>query len=276
MESKKLSTNELKKIQEYEIEILKEIDRICQKYNIKYSIAFGTMLGQVRHNGFIPWDDDVDIFMLRDDYDKFKEICKKELNDKFFYQSHETDKEYYYLYDKIRYNNTIFKETFVSQYNIHHGIFLDIFPIDKVSNHMLPRIFQHCKFQIYRVILDSKYMNINARHGLKKVISKIIRFLFKFCSLEKLYNKAIKICIKKNNKQSCNKYVRNFNESFSSYKWFYEVSKFQEINRVSFENIKVNCLNDTDYFLKKLYRNYMELPPVDKRKTVHDLDDLKL
>lgn len=276
MGSKKLSTNELKKIQEYEIEILKEIDRICQKYNIKYSIAFGTMLGQVRHNGFIPWDDDVDIFMLRDDYDKFKEICKKELNDKFFYQSHETDKEYYYLYDKIRYNNTIFKETFVSQYNIHHGIFLDIFPIDKVSNHMLPRIFQHCKFQIYRVILDSKYMNINARHGLKKVISKIIRFLFKFCSLEKLYNKAIKICIKKNNKQSCNKYVRNFNESFSSYKWFYEVSKFQEINRVSFENIKVNCLNDTDYFLKKLYRNYMELPPVDKRKTVHDLDDLKL
>ena len=113
------------------VDILVEIDRICKKHDIKYYLAYGTAIGAVRHNGFIPWDDDADIHMFKEDYEKFAEVCKSELGDKFFLQNEQTDKGYKMYLPKVRMNNTAFVESFTKDWDIHHGIYVDIFILDE-------------------------------------------------------------------------------------------------------------------------------------------------
>ena len=102
-ESFEITKDILEKLQKVELEMLIEIDRICRKNNIKYSIMYGTLLGAVRNGGFIPWDDDCDVVFKRDEYEKFFEACKKDLDtSKFFLQEHRTDPNYLFGYGKLR------------------------------------------------------------------------------------------------------------------------------------------------------------------------------
>ena len=122
----------LKDAQKIMLEILIEVDRICMKNNIEYWLADGTLLGAVRHRGFIPWDDDIDICMLKEEYNKFLEIAPKELKEKFFLQTSKYDKNYNFLYPKIRDRNSIFIEKYDSnQEKFHQGLNLDIFVMDR-------------------------------------------------------------------------------------------------------------------------------------------------
>lgn len=145
---------ELRKLQEKEIQILDEIDRICKKYNIQYYLMWGTLLGAVRHKGFIPWDDDIDIAMDRKEYKKFLKIAPKELKEEYFLQTSFTDKWHPMFFAKVRLNNTAFYAQSDRNIKKHHGIFVDIFPMDcrsskkslknkigeKISTHIFQRI----------------------------------------------------------------------------------------------------------------------------------------
>ena len=113
--------------------ILVEFDRICKKHNIKYILDGGTLLGAIRHSGFIPWDDDADVAMLRSEYNKFCKVCKKELDSRFFLETKKVNKKYPYAFAKLRLNGTIYKENFLNNLDVHNGIWIDIFPIDKTS-----------------------------------------------------------------------------------------------------------------------------------------------
>ena len=127
-----MNNKKLRKVQMVEVEILDEIDRICKKNNIKYFLVGGTLLGAVRHGGFIPWDDDIDLGMLREDYEKFIDICinSDELDKKYFMHSDETDSDYWLPFIKIRKNNTTFDEKVIKNCDTHKGIYVDIFPMD--------------------------------------------------------------------------------------------------------------------------------------------------
>ena len=104
-----LSDEQLKKLQSIQLDMLKEVKRICHKHNIKYSLIGGTLLGAIRHQGYIPWDDDADIGMLREDYEKFRAICEKELNqEKFYFQDDRNTPGYRWGYGKIRRKGTLF------------------------------------------------------------------------------------------------------------------------------------------------------------------------
>ena len=134
MAYKELDNKTLKKLHEVGLEILLEIDRVCKKYDIPYFLCGGTLLGSIRHKGFIPWDDDIDIGMLRNDYEKFEECYIKEHSKKYYLHSIKTDEDYWLSFIKIQKNNTTINEKFIEKLDTHKGIFVDIFPFDKVPD----------------------------------------------------------------------------------------------------------------------------------------------
>lgn len=135
-----LTQEQLRKLQLTELELLVEFDRICRKNNIHYILGYGTLLGAVRHNGFIPWDDDVDVFLMRDEYNKFCEACKTDLNtEKFFLQNWETDKNFNSGYAKLRRNDTQYVRVGQERMKYHNGIYIDIMVFDKVIDEVKMR-----------------------------------------------------------------------------------------------------------------------------------------
>ncbi|MGN0343229.1 MAG: phosphorylcholine transferase LicD [Roseburia sp.] len=125
-------SDQLEKVHRAELTIYKEFARICDKHNLPYFFVYGSLIGVVRHQGFIPWDDDLDVGMLREDYDKFMEIAPKELGDRFFLQNLETDPCYHLAFAKVRMNGTRFVEGQISDSDMHLGIYMDIFPFDQL------------------------------------------------------------------------------------------------------------------------------------------------
>jgi len=124
-------------------QILKEFDRICKKHNLVYWLDFGTLLGAYRHKGFIPWDDDLDVGMPREDYDKFLKLAKDELNEKYFLQTRENDGHYLNFFAKIRDRNSTFIDAWEEDKDIqyHQGVYIDIFPAMRVSKSTLQNRF---------------------------------------------------------------------------------------------------------------------------------------
>lgn len=268
-----LSDIQLREIQEIEIEVLREVDRICKKHGIKYVLAYGTLIGAIRHKGFIPWDDDIDICMLRKDYNRFKKICLTELNERFFYQSKDTDSKYYHLFDKIRVNNTIFKEDLLEEYDIHHGVYIDIFPMDYVPENKLLRKIQFCKFHFYRTGLMAKYMSMKERTGVKLYVAKLLRLLFKGMSLDKLYVKATKEAMKYDDQKHT--YIYNFCSAVNEDSLCH-ANCLEDVIYTKFEDDVFMIPQNYDEVLKVEYGDYMQLPPEKDRIPHHYLTELKL
>ncbi len=266
-----LNQSELEKVQKIEFDMLLELDRICRKHNIKYVLAYGTLIGALRHKGFIPWDDDIDVCMLRQDYIRFKEICKTELNEKYFYQSHDTDAEYYHLFDKIRANGTIFKETFLKNYNIHHGVYIDIFPVDILPESNLKRKIQYYKVLFLRIGLMSKYMVIDARSGIKKYMAMLLQILYKPFSLDFLYKNAFKVMTQYNNSNGT--ITRGFYQSYKNRKIVFPIEYYKRTKEICFGGGKFIVSKYSHKMLRTIYGNYMEFPPENERVTVHTLEE---
>lgn len=131
-----LVTTETKQLWAVLLDILCQIDTICKKHDIQYFLCGGTLLGAVRHKGFIPWDDDLDIMMKRNDYNRFCEIAPSELKNPYFFQSERTDPGHLLRHAKIRNSNTtgMFKSFAQKGYNINQGIFVDVFPLDNLPD----------------------------------------------------------------------------------------------------------------------------------------------
>lgn len=119
------------------LEILKEIIRISEKHGIPFTLNSGSLLGAVRHKGPIPWDDDLDIAFLSEDYERFLEVCRDELDCRFFLQTRETDPESPHHFAKIRANNTVFPQLNHASKDMHHGIFVDLFPFERVPQSII-------------------------------------------------------------------------------------------------------------------------------------------
>ena len=134
---------EKNRIWNVEIEILDVFDKVCRDNNLKYSLAYGTLLGAVRHQGFIPWDDDIDVMMPRKDYDRLLEIWNSQVTNEYIIQNYKTDFDYTNNFSKIRKNHTTFLQSEDEKNKKYHkGLFIDVFPIDRVATNKLGRIVQ--------------------------------------------------------------------------------------------------------------------------------------
>lgn len=268
----KLDGAQLRKIQESILEMLLEVDRLCRKHSIRYSLAYGTLLGAVRHKGFIPWDDDVDIWIPRKDLIKFKKICETELDSRFFYQSKKTDKEYYLLFDKIRLNGTIFKEDYYEEYDIHHGLYIDIFPIDNIPDNPIADKWRILAYEFCRLGIQSRYLKADAREGKKRILAKILSKLYAPFSLDFLFQNAEKIAVKY--LDTSYKRVSNIFDPDKSH--VFETRYFENFIDVEFCGYKMKICADYDAILNMRYGEYMKLPPEDERIPHHNLTELQI
>ena len=194
LKAKELSPAQFRKMQLTELDMLVDFDRVCRKNDINYVLFGGSLLGAVRHKGYIPWDDDADIAMLRQDYDKFKAIAPKELTSTIcYFQDHDTDPFYRWGYGKLRRTGTEYIRVGQEHLKCKTGIFVDVFPMDDVPISTVGQIFQNLHCTILRKILYSEVGRINNTGFLKlwyTLLAKIpVSFVY---SQLRLYTKKSK------------------------------------------------------------------------------------
>ncbi|MCH5296251.1 MAG: LicD family protein [Ruminococcus sp.] len=262
----------LETIQKILLGFLLEIDRICKKHNIKYFLAGGTLLGAVRHKGFIPWDDDADVMMLREDYDKFLRVLPSELPSNFTVQNNE--KTSHFPFTKIRINDTVFSTEFSSRFgDIHNGIFFDVLAQDQTSNNKLIRkLHMHATASARWLVLDKwRGTKVNANGRFSSFVANVLKTIFPLAFLEKIQNTLMsQFKNKKNAKYLFDSMGRNITRGEFPKQWL------QEIIYVDFENEKLPIPKEYDKYLKYLYGDYMEMIPVSQRHVSHDIIQMDL
>lgn len=265
-----LTNEQLRQLQLTELEMLIEVDRICKKCGIKYNIIAGTLLGAVRHGGFIPWDDDADIAMLRPEYEKFRKACKTELDQtRFVFQDHRNTKGYRWGYGKIRRKDTLFLREHQEHMPYFQGVFIDIFPLDSVPDNYILRSIKNFECFCVRKILWAKVGKIADRKWYMRqwyaLLDKIPeRMVFSH------YHKMIKKASKQKTRMVRILMFPTPNNEYGYYRCWYENSDDTVFEDVTFRGIK-----DYDSYLSFKFGEYMELPAVESRK-VHPVSRIKL
>lgn len=256
-----LTSLELEKLHKTELEILKEIDRVCKKHHIKYFMAGGTLIGAVRHSGFIPWDDDLDVYMYRTEYEKFCSVCETELDTtRFFWQTQETDPYYRWTYGKMRRKDTLYIREGQEHMKFFQGIFVDVLPFDKRAESTKLWAIQEWFCITWRRILWSP---VGARTAQKKV-SRLGYKILSFIPRNWIYY-AYKKTATHYNTSTSHKYI-SFNITWDyPYRDGIDEEWIKDTVNLSFEDGKYPAPQDYHAFLKFYYDDYMAFPPVEER-----------
>ena len=262
-----LSKENLRQAQKVMLYIMKKIHEVCVKHNIRYWLDYGTLLGAVRHDGFIPWDDDMDISMLREDYEKFNAIAQQELGEEFFWQTKETEPDFCFEMGKVRLNGTVWQERNWEKSSIvHQGLFVDIFPIDPFPESIRKVRNIDRKSKLYFALLLYKLNKVTSPNLVNKLITWILSPFFSRKRLTNWYSRKVEelsrckdtsawvstICIDTVT-HLCNKSV------------------FDELILKKFEDTEFYIPAQYDERLKLNFGNYMQLPPEDKRYGHHGI-----
>lgn len=256
-------------IQKMQLAYLLEVDRICRKHGIKYFLGGGTLLGAIRHHGFIPWDDDSDIMMLREDYDRFAEIAQSELPSGMTFQSGKTDKNCFYEFNKLRIENTVFATELAKNHtDINVGIAFDIFCHDKTANSALGRKLHLALTLFTRALVLNKWNRRRVDNG-SRLQSAVTNFCVRLFPLRFSYflmNRTISFFKhKKNAKYLYDGMGRNvYNGSF-------EAGILDEVIYWDFEGHQLPVPKRYDEYLTFLYGDYMELAPLSTRLGCHEI-----
>lgn len=268
-----LNEQDLQIIKNAELRIVNEINQICLRNNIKYSMIGGTLIGAVRHHGFIPWDDDIDLMMERSEYERFLSISEKELSEEFYIADYEHTPSIGEPFTKIMMKNTVMKECFTGSSNAPAGIFVDIFPVDNAPESKIFKTIQRYKNYSLRkkILIKSDY-----RFGKTGVIKIIYDALGKFT----FESKSDLVRKYRNNQTKYNH--RNTAEYVSlcgAYDYNRETLPKQWLSEyifLEFEGQKLMAFRDYDKILRHYFGDYMKLPPENERICRHAVAELDL
>lgn len=260
----RINTKELKSIQ---VNILDKVHTFCLNHNITYFLSSGTLIGAVRHGGYIPWDDDIDLYMPRESYDRFISIYNNYDNGTRV-RTLFSDNDYYYSFAKVEDIGTILIENDIPE-KIDIGVNIDIFPIDGVPNNNIFRRVYFAKNKIIRLLLTAKVMNFDDHRSIAKQL--IFRCLAYVCRGKKLRDLAhlLDASIDKSNNNSL--MVCNLTAGNGLRSCFSRNAILESID-ICFEGKIYKTMIGYDEYLKKTYGNYMQLPPIEKQKSHHKFD----
>ena len=256
----------LSAVQQTLLGFLKEVDRICRKNNIKYFLGGGTLLGAVRHKGFIPWDDDADVMMLRDDYERFLSVLKTDLPP--YITDQNTEQANHFAFTKLRLNDTILSTEFSARFKgLHNGVFLDVLAQDKTSNKKAAsRLHMKMTAQLRWLVLNKwRGTPMNANNKLVSFIGDVIKAILPLSLLEKMQNGIMKRYRNKDTGMLYDSMGRNVERGAFPEEWL------NEAVYVDFEDTKLPIPKEWDRYLTYLYGDYMDMIPVSERHVSHDI-----
>lgn len=267
--------DKLKQIQNVELEILDEIMRLCKKHHIHFAMMGGTCLGAVRHHGMIPWDDDIDLGMLRADYERFIKICESELDSKYFFQHFGTEEKCAFIFGKVRKNDTEMKEAYSSDVKMHHGIWVDVFPFDYVNDdiHVFQKEYNKVLFLRNLLIVKQGFKLKESMSFMVKVLYYLVKLFIWFVPKSYLIKKLIQLMTKYNEVETSTLFPYG-----CAWKEKELISKadFQEVIYMEFNGRMVPVFKQYDKYLTKLYGDYMTPPPTEKQNSGHNLSNVKI
>jgi lipopolysaccharide cholinephosphotransferase len=258
-----MQDTDLKHVQQVILSIMKDIDQLCTQNGIEYYLVAGSALGAVRHKGFIPWDDDLDILMTDDNYQKFCAVCQTQLDiEKYFFQKALID--WKLNFSKIRLKGTYMEEVEADQTvaKENRGIFIDIFKLDNVSDNKWMQYWQYicAKVWLTYMLQTRTFHSASLQKKIVMLCSKILSIPF--------VGKFFRYQVEKYNRQLANHYGFFFGRTR-----FHNAIIKKEVlgkpTRVPFEDMKLPIPEKVDKHLTSLYGDYMQLPPKDKRQPLH-------
>ncbi|MBR2554086.1 MAG: LicD family protein [Aeriscardovia sp.] len=261
---------DLKRLQGIQLELMSEFDRVCRKHDIKYTITCGTLLGAIRHKGFIPWDNDADISMLREDYEKFKQVADEMDPSICFFQDHDTDPDYLWGYGKVRKTGTTFVREGQGHIHCKTGVYIDIMPADDIPKSAIGQEINNLKWTFLRKILWARVAVANSNQLRWKILNKIpVSVVYKALAkaAKKSSNSSDKpvrvLTLPSGGKERSKLYHEGKNDVSLKYgvpkAWHLELAEYD------FEDRKFFGTKDYDGYLTSRYGDYMKLPPEDKR-----------
>ncbi len=269
-----MNCEELRKAQMIQLNILKEFRRICKENNLNYWLDSGTLLGAVRHGGFIPWDDDLDVGMLRKDYEKFIELARSELSEEFLLQDWYITPNYYFPFAKIRRVGTLWKELQTSDKD-GNGIYIDIFPYDIYPDKKIDQIQQHYIVDILKRAIAVKFGDRPWKSLGGINWGRILRYLPVF---------AVSLFVGSKSKNIFDKIQKRYNSSkkYSCYfpsgtaqygKYVIPREYLDNLELIQFEDSFFTSPRNAKEYLTIVYGDYMRLPPENERNIGHSIVD---
>lgn len=263
-----MTAQEFERLRVIELEILKEFEKVCNKLELRYFCIYGTALGAVRHKGYIPWDDDIDVGMPRKDYEIFMEQGQDLLPENYFVQSFWKEKEYLNPFGKLRRSDTAFIEAASEKNHINHGIYIDIFPLDGYPKNK----FSEFMFKWKRIVYDSYIYKDRNQDQLKQanMKNKILRgigkiFIGKMTAWEAVAakDKLVKR-VDYDEADIVGVMVEDYPAKEAVPKEF-----FGNGEEVEFEQTTIRIPENWEGYLRHTYGDYMKLPPKEERYPLH-------
>lgn len=267
----KLNDEMLSHIQDVELKILKDFIKICEDNDIEYYLIFGTQIGAIRHQGFIPWDDDIDIMLFREDYEKFLKVMENNPNEQYTIFDSRYNSEYFFQFGRMSLNDTYWAEYWDEQVSFKLGIHIDLFILDNLPDNNIKRWFhiQRCYYmaRVYSISV-LKFNNYS------KIVNLALNFVHNLLRLFNFtpdyFQKKLYGLFTKYNGRSSGKYVTDLSlvERVTFLRTDYKPPK-----KVKFENIEGNIPNNDYNTLTPIYGDYMQLPPEEDR-VAHILNEI--
>ena len=263
---KKLS---LKESQGLQIELMKQIHNVCEINGITYYLIAGSCLGAIRHGGFIPWDDDIDIGMMRSDYEKFIQVFSSSMNEeKYHLQNYRTEPKVHFALSRICIKGTYYYNEKTEKMDINHSAYIDLFPLDNVPDNSISRKIQHYCYYLLKLLIVSRTQKFQKKKSI--IFFSFMRLIAKLFPLNTLHKyRDYIMSLYKNNQTKC---VCSIASKYSHKKQTISRKIYGNPHKVKFEDTYFNVPENTDAYLRQLYgKNYMQLPPVEKRVEPHPI-----